>query len=436
MYAHIDVDAESTAPGGNVHGEIKTGIKSSAATQSMKLKIDQMQVYLLLRSENSKAAKIHCNKQSLILEQKFQDYIDGKKEFKINTFIPKDAFTTIDIDGFDYGEFTNHLYLKVVLDGTYAVPKKLPKASETPKTPGPDPKKDSTTQVHPVANPTSAGELFEIKKFSYVITEDIEVENDTAGHKVRLEKPVTRKFLTQTGGFCCKNDTSVDMDGFIYNPNLLNYGDEIKFLFKMKTNGKNQALKEIDIITSFGCVPLNDPRPDFMVWKPLSVYKFFPDPNLKFSDYDTSGNANYSEEVTLSKAQENHNSHFATNTEKTTNKDRFSFRFPLKGDSDLELFGKIKIGRNNGMSCFHSTNSVFKTMFAVKFIPVFKGSSANGSSLTKGKVGNHLTVPISVKANDQPTEADIRALQLMYEGKDQDHNVNKEKLGATNTTML
>lgn len=88
------------------------------------------------------------------------------------------------------------------------------------------------------------------------------------------------------------------------------------------------------------------------------------------------------------------------------------------------------------MSCFHSKNSVFKTMFAVKFIPIFKGSSTNGSTLAKGKVGSHLTVPISVKAKDPPTEADIMALQKMYRGEDQDHTVNKEKLGAVNTTMI
>ena len=306
----------------------------------------------------------------------------------------------------------------MALEGTYAIAKKIPKApaqtqnnttsasSETKKEPV------DSTKVHPIASPATQGDLFEIKKFTYVITEDIEVENDTAGYKVKLEKPVTRKFLTQTGGFCCKNDTSVEMDGFIYNPNLKNYGDEIKFMYKMKTNGKIQYLRELNIITSFGCVPLNDPRPDYMVWRPLSVYKFFPDKNLKFSDYDTTSNSAYTEEGMYKNPkheQENHNIHFATNAEKADNS-RFSFKFPLKNDSEFELFGKIKIGRNNGMSCFHSSNSVFKTMYAVKFIPVFKGSDSNGSSYAKGKIGNHLTIPISVKANDQPTPADLNAL--------------------------
>lgn len=138
------------------------------------------------------------------------------------------------------------------------------------------------------------------------------------------------------------------MDGLIYNPNLKNYGDEIKFMFKMKTNGKNEYLKELDIVSCFGCVPADDPRPDYMVWKPLSVYKFIPDQNLKISDYDTSTNSTYKEpEVTdsLNVAHENLNHHFVTNTEKS-DKGQFCFRFPVKNQSELEIYGKLKIGRS------------------------------------------------------------------------------------------
>jgi hypothetical protein len=190
--------------------------------------------------------------------------------------------------------------------------------------------------------------------------------------------------------------------------------------------------KSLVVITSFGSVPANDPRPDLMVWQALSIYRFFPDTGISKTDYDVSMNAS------LLNPKDNNDGFggFVTNTEKVSNIPTH-FRFPgLTGGNDpIEIFGKIKIGRRNGLGTFYSNNSVFKTMYSVKFIPEFQGSDTNGSAAVKGKVGNHLTIPISIKANNQPSVHDARVMELMYQGGDQEQ-VNRGKLGVMNNVAV
>jgi hypothetical protein len=151
--------------------------------------------------------------------------------------------------------------------------------------------------AHPNAPklPFKEEDLFDEIKFTHVQTEEIEIDHDTPGEKVRLEKPIIRKFTTSTGSCCCKGNTIVNMEGVVYNPNIRSYADEIKFHFKMDMNGKADMFKSLAVITSFGCVPAEDPRPDLMVWQAMSIYRYFPDGELTQEEFDTKENAAYLE---------------------------------------------------------------------------------------------------------------------------------------------
>jgi hypothetical protein len=308
-----------------------------------------------------------------------------------------------------------------------------------------DPKKSSEVarnqkQGHGNYKELTEKDLFDEFRFTHVTSEEIEIDHDTNGEKVKLEKPIVRRFKTKTGSCCCKSDTDVSMEGVVYNPNIRSYADEIKFHFKMDTNGRSDKFKSLAVITSFGCVPANDPRPDLMVWQALSIYRYFPDGELKQTDFDTKENAAYLENEmykTPGSKSQNHYRHFITNTEKNPKiPTHFRFPKPEEKSSKIELFGKVKIGRRNGLGTFYTSNSVFKTVYALKFIPVFKGSDSNGAKVAKGKVGIHLTVPISVKAKDEPTAADIRTLTIMYQGKDRENTLNKSKLGKMKNMVV
>lgn len=445
IYNQIDIDCESALPGGKIYGKAITNIKLSPKNQAMKIKIDEVSAYVIIRSENSKVPQLTKNMEFVLFQEKQEKYTEGKKDFKISTVIPKDAMTSLEIEGFDYGECKNILYVKLITKGTFLVPKKpsdIPK--QTPPTTAQVAPQGSTTQtpasqsVTPPAPVLSESDLFDTHQFVLVSTDEIEVDNDTPGEKVQLQKPVIRQFTTQTGMCCCKNDTKVDMLGLVYNPNLKSYGDEIKFYLKLDTNGKNDNLKSIAVITSFGCLPVDDPRPDLMVWNALSIYRFFPDSSIKNGDYDVTGNASFLniDEQNQPLNKEGEFLTFVSNTEKVPNiPTHFKYPEPQNQREPTVIYGKVKIGRRNGLGTFYSNNGVFKTVYALKIIPELLGSESNGEKANKGTTGIHLTIPMSVKADNPPSQADLRALQMMYEGGDQEQTISKQKLGKPSNVV-
>lgn len=482
LYSQVDIDCETALPGGSIYGTAWTNLKLTKSSKNLKIKISNVRALLIMRSENSKAPHLHSNKELEIFNHEMEDYHEGLKQFEVESIIPQDAFTSLDMEGFDFGEFKNILFVKLIIEGTYLIPKKKSKqvhdvgqkmANLAPVIPekkhmekiamdgtselvnskpviaqkGKHPEKvKENEEQYKEANPgpkkaeLQEEDLFQEIKFVHVQTEEVEIDHDTPGEKVHLEKPIVRKFTTQTGSCCCKKNTTISMEGVIYNPNLRSYADEIKFHFKMDTHGRANMFKSLAVITSFGCVPAEDPRPDLMVWQALSIYRFFPDSELTQGEFDTKENSAYLENNMYKdphKIRENHFKHFVTNTRKNQKiKTHFSFPKPDSKSSKIELYGKIKIGRRNGLGTFYTRNKVFKTMYGLKFVPVFKGSDTNGAQAKKGKVGAHLTIPFSVKAKNEPSKADLRALNSMYLGKDVEHTLNKSPLGKMKNMVV
>ena len=280
-----------------------------------------------------------------------------------------------------------------------------------------------------------SGPYFDEKFFVMTTTTEIEVDNDTDGHRVRLEKPVTRGFSTQVGSWCCKSNVTCTLQGFILNPNIRSYSDEIRCHAMLDMTGSGNSLQALILITAYGAIPKKDPRPDLCVWKALSSNIYYPDKALKKEDFNTQGN------LTLI---ENHNpnassfkGHFMTNTIKKPNsKAKNEFLFPHPDGNHFELYAKIKIGRLNGLGTFYSENKAFKTVYFLKVLPVIKGSKNNTGFAGKGEVGTHLSIPFSVKAKNEPTAEDLKALGLMYNGSDFEKFVPKDNLKKMENTMV
>ena len=220
------------------------------------------------------------------------------------------------------------------------------------------------------------------------------------------------------------------------NPNIKSFSDEIKLRIQVNMPTKQAALKEIVVIAAYGVVPKDDPKPDLLVWKALNTQRYYPDKNLVDEDFHIEGNFELLREA-MGATKSIHHSHFMSNTRRVGHSHTL-FKFPKPKDKKMpyDLWTKIKIKRKNGLGTFYSENEVYKTVYCVKVVPVIKGGAENEGDGTQGKVGSHLTIPISVKAKKEPSEADKRVLAMMYEGGDFERYVPKQKLGEMKTSMV
>jgi len=523
IYAELDADCESALPGGSIYGSAMLSLKDTS--KSHRVQIHGFSAFLLLRSQSSKVPSKNDNHEVLIFEEKVNRMENGKKKFEVDSQIPENVLSSLDIDGHDFGEFKNELFIKGVITGSYLTKKpkskhvkpatlevghkmnnhlnnsranlnnnniETPKAYQPPQgrigeskprsdtieieeknikkddeNDGGDEAKaeglesseaagtggmeDKPQRVNPdeegmeVINLSEAAtygesresELYEEKFFVYVVTQEIEIDNDTDGYKVYLERPIARAFSTKAGGFCCKSSIKVQMNGIILNPNIKSFSDEIKMNLLVTLGAKPAALTQIVVIAAYGVVPKDDPRPDLIVWKALNTHRYYPDKGLGEDEFMCESNYELMQEAQNDVKNTVHHSHFVSNTRRVPNtKTKFYFPAPSNNKKAYELWTKIKIMRKNGLGTFYSENKMFKTVYCVKVIPVIKGSQDNGGDGSAGRVGNNLTIPFSVKARREPSEHDKRVLNLMYQGNDFEDFVPKQKLGEMKTSMV
>jgi hypothetical protein len=124
LYTQIDTDCETALPGGSIYGKAFTSLRDTKGSKNLKIRINEVKAVLIMRSESSKTPQLHSNKEIPIFSHKFDKYHEGKKEFDIESAIPIDAFTSLDMEGYDFGEFKNELFVKLITNGVYLVPKK------------------------------------------------------------------------------------------------------------------------------------------------------------------------------------------------------------------------------------------------------------------------------------------------------------------------
>ncbi len=123
IYHQIEADCASPEPNQPITGKAVTNINVTEKNKDMHIKINEISVYLLIRSEHSKNPDLVHNKESLITSEKIDNHMSGRKDISFKTKIPEEAMTSMEINGFDFGECFSILTLKQVTKGTYRVKK-------------------------------------------------------------------------------------------------------------------------------------------------------------------------------------------------------------------------------------------------------------------------------------------------------------------------
>lgn len=466
IMAEIDAECESALPGGGIFGKAIINLKDTM--KSTQIQLHGFSAFLIMKAESSKCPSKSNNFQKLIMEQDLGKMTEGKKLIDIDTNIPQDAFSTLELQGHDFGEFRSKLYIKGVLTGSYLVKKSkeekrldqealdaanaqnnvastpTPAEGEKPKeaAPAEEKKDESKLALNSVRKPLKRNErdsnVHKQEFFVMTFRSEIEVDNDTDGEKIFLERPVQRAFVTKSGGCCgcmCKSKTNVRVRGRVLNTNIRSFSDDIKFFCTVDMQGKNSHLKQIVVLTCFGVTPCDSPKPDLTVWKALSVYRYFPDKTMKDAEYDTTQNVSYIQQEGDDKNTLQMGLHYVSNTSKIRAKpNHFNFPHPVT-KRPFNIHSRIKIGRQNGLGTFYSNNKKFKTCYAVKIYPIIKGSDENGKDGSFNKIGEHLTIPISVKARNPASAEDKKIINEMYNGLDYEKYVSREKLGKMRTMV-
>lgn len=477
LMAEMDADCESALPGGAIFGNAIINLKDTM--KHYQIQLHGFSSFLIMNSESSKNPNIRNNVEDLIHEEDLGKMDKGKKVISLKSKIPLDSLSSLDIDGHDFGEFKNQLIIKGILTGSFMVkkskdelaqeaaleqpqgagvtpaegekpvnlsePKMEEKKSEDGKNSGRDdskldlkaePEERKTHIMKKNKDPNSRETSTHNQEFFVLTFEtEIEIDNDTDGEKIYLERPVQRSFTTKSGGMCCKSATNVTLKGRILNTNIKSYSDEIKFNCFVDLNKKSGNLKHLIVMTCFGVTPIDKPKPDLTVWRLLSSNTYFPSKNVKNEDFDVSGNYHYIQNEADTDSSKQMGIHYVSNTERLSQK-KNCFHFPFSGNkAPFILHSKIKIGRQAGLSTFYSRNSKYKTVYALKIYPVIKGSVENGKNGSFQKIGEHLTIPFSVKAKLPPSPQDMKVIKDMYDGLDYERLVNKEKLGKMRTMV-
>lgn len=473
--AEIDAECESALPGGGIFGKAIINLKDTM--KSVQIQLHGFSAFLIMKSESSKCPNSSNNFQKLIMENDLGKMTGGKKLIDIETNIPQDAFSSLEIQGHDFGEYRSKLFIKGVITGSYLVKKsseekKLDEeelaANNAQNNPGAEKKDDAALPADGEkkkegAEIKAADEKKDESKINlnserkskvnknerdsnvhkqqfFVITfkSEIEVDNDTDGEKVFLERPVQRAFITKSGGCCgcmCKSKTNVRVRGRVLNTNIRSLSDDIKFFCTVDMAGNNGHLKQLVVLTCFGVTPVDNPKPDLTIWKALSINRYFPDKTMKEADFDTTNNISYIQQEGDEKNTLQMGLHYVSNhTKNRTKANHFFFPHPTS-KRPFNLHSRIKIGRQNGLGTFYSNNKRFKTCYAVKIYPVIKGSEQNGKDGTFNKIGEHLTIPISVKARLPPSAEDKKIIEQMYNGLDYEKYVSREKFGKMRTMV-